>query len=293
MRPPVLADADEVLRVLHARETADVGAPEVTAGDVLDQWQASTFDLARDAVLAVDPSGAVTGYAMLWALAALVVVDPRREGEGVGSALLAWAEQLARESGRPVHRQLVAGRNAAGHDLLERAGYRQVRSYWRLARALDPAPQVPTPPSGVSIAPIELDADAHALSAAAEAAFAGSADYERESFRALLEQLLGAHDFDPALGRVARRNATIIGFALCRRWTEHDAGHIGLLGVDGSERGRGLGTTLLLSAFAAFAAAGLREAYLEVASDNADALRLYEGVGMTERHRLDAFEKPI
>jgi ribosomal protein S18 acetylase RimI-like enzyme len=188
---------------------------------------------------------------------------------------------------------MLAGGNAAGHDLLGRAGYRHVRSYWRLGRALDPAPEVPTPPSGVLIAPIELDADARALCAAAEAAFAGSADYERESFGPLLAQLLGAHDFDARLGRVARRKATIVGFVLCRRWRERDTGHISLLGVDPSERGRGLGATLLLSAFAGFSAAGLCEACLEVASDNAGGRRLYEAVGMTERHRMDALEKPI
>lgn len=248
--------------MVRARETVDLGEPNITRGDVLDQWQASTFDLRSDAVLALDAAGSVIGYAMLWTPGALAVVDPAREGEGVGSALLAWVEQRTRESCRHVHRQLVAGRNAAGHELLEGAGYRQVRSYWRLVRGLAPVPDVPAPPSGVSITPIDLKADAPALSAAAEAAFASSADYEAESFGALLAEHLAAHDFDPSLGRVARREATVVGFALCNRWAEHDAGYVGLLGVDPSERGRGLGATLLLSAFAGFAAAELREAYL-------------------------------
>jgi len=293
LRPLTLADADDVLRVVQARQTADLGAPDVTAGDVFDLWQASSFDLAADAVLAVDPVGAVIGYAMLWTPGALAVVDPAREGEGVGSALLAWAEQRARVSGRSVHRQLIASRNGAGHELLERAGYRQVRSYWRLVRALDLALEAPAPPAGVSIAPIQPAVDLRALSAAAETAFAGSADYEPETFGALLEEHLTAHDFDPSLSRVAWRMTNVVGFALCSRWTEQAAGYVGLLGVDPSERGQGLGSTLLVSVFAAFAAAGLREAYLEVASDNPRALGLYEGVGMTERHRMNALEKSI
>ena len=58
------------------------------------------------------------------------------------------------------------------------------------------------------------------------------------------------------------------------------------------ERGHGLGTVLLLSVFAAFADAGLREASLEVASDNPRALRIYERAGMKPGDRLEVFEKP-
>jgi ribosomal protein S18 acetylase RimI-like enzyme len=63
--------------------------------------------------------------------------------------------------------------------------------------------------------------------------------------------------------------------------------------VDPSERGVGLGTCLLLTAFEGFARAGLREAWLDVASDNPRGLRLYERVGMSERLRVDVYEKPV
>jgi ribosomal protein S18 acetylase RimI-like enzyme len=49
---------------------------------------------------------------------------------------------------------------------------------------------------------------------------------------------------------------------------------------------------LLASAFAAFAAAGLPEARLDVSSENGPALRLYERAGMRECNRMDVFEKP-
>lgn len=47
------------------------------------------------------------------------------------------------------------------------------------------------------------------------------------------------------------------------------------------------------TAFERFAAAGLREAHVGVASDNPNALRLYERCGMTERFRIDAYERPM
>ncbi len=294
LRPPTLADADAVLRVIHARDTVDFGAPDYTLEDLLDQWRATEFDLDSDAVVALDSAGAIVGYATLWSPGALAAVHPAREGEGLGSLLLAWTEEWAQRAGHAVHRQWVAGRNAGGHELLARAGYRHVRSYWRLARPLElPGPPEPEPPPGVTIAPVDPGRDSRVLYAAHAAAFATNADYHAESFEAFNDEHLSAHDFDPSLSRVARRGETVIGFALCRRWTQENAGFVDLLGVDPSERGHGLGSTLLLGAFARFVAAGLQEAQLGVASDNSNALALYERVGMAPRYRADVFEKPV
>jgi ribosomal protein S18 acetylase RimI-like enzyme len=91
---------------------------------------------------------------------------------------------------------------------------------------------------------------------------------------------------------VARRGDAIAGFTLCRRQPE-GSGYVDLLAVDPSERGRGLGTSLLLTAFADLARAGLRDAWLDVASDNPRGLRLYDRAGMSERLRVDVYEKPV
>lgn len=293
LRPPTPDDAVAVLRVLHARDMADFGAPDFSLEDLRDQWHADTFDLASDAVLAVDAQDTVVAYATLWAPGVLAVVDPAHEGEGVGTALLAWAEQRARSAGETVHRQWTAGPNTRAHDLLERAGYRQVRSYWRMARALEPGLLAPHEPPGVKIAPIALEVDARALHGAYEAAFAANADHSPEDFAVFHAHHLAAHDFDAGLSGVARREGRIVGFVLCRRWDDEGVGFVDLLGVEVSERGRGMGSTLLRRAFAAFAEAGLHEAQLGVASDNPGALALYERLGMAVRHRADVFEKAI
>jgi mycothiol synthase len=293
LRPPALADADAVLRVLQARDVADLGEPDFTLEDLLDQWRASEFDPSADAAVAVDPDGSVLGYATLSIHGALAAVDPAREGEGVGSALLQWAEQRAVDTDRSVHRQWVAGQNESGHELLSRAGYRYVRSYWRMGRKLEVSLRAPEPPAGVRIEPVDGALDARALYDANEAAFATTADYEPESFIAFREEHLSAHDFDPALSRVAWREGSLVGFLLARRWEQEGVGFVDLLGVHPAERRRGLGVTLLLWAFAAFAAAGLNEAQLGVASDNPRALALYERVGMTQRHRGDVLEKAL
>jgi ribosomal protein S18 acetylase RimI-like enzyme len=124
------------------------------------------------------------------------------------------------------------------------------------------------------------------------AAFAETPDYEPASFSAFYDEHLTTPELDPAISLVARRGDTIAGFALCRRLPA-GIGYIDLLAVQKSERGHGLGTTLLLGTFAGFARAGVGEARLEVASDNPGAFRIYERAGMTPIGRLEVFEKPV
>ena len=91
---------------------------------------------------------------------------------------------------------------------------------------------------------------------------------------------------------MARRGDAVAG-SRCAGGRATGIGYVDLLAVQKSERGRGLGTALLLTAFAAFAQAGLREARLEVASDNPGAFRIYERAGMTPGDRVEVFEKPV
>src|SRR5439155_26960116 len=119
--------------VMSARDVADFGAPDYTLEDLREEWSAAELDLAADAVVAEDGDGAIAGYAMVRGPGTLAVVHPRREGGGIGTRLLAWAEARARALGRASHMQWVAERNASGAALLEREGYTRLRSYWRLA----------------------------------------------------------------------------------------------------------------------------------------------------------------
>src|SRR4051812_42279778 len=100
LRPPTRDDAEAILAVIVARDVADIGRPDYTLDDVLDEWDADGFDLATDAAVTED----LTGYAMLRPDQAMVSVHPDAEGRGIGAALLAFVERRAEERGDTVHR---------------------------------------------------------------------------------------------------------------------------------------------------------------------------------------------
>jgi mycothiol synthase len=291
-RAPALEDAPAVLAVLVPRDVADLGAPDYTLEDLLDAWSAIDFDLAVDALVAVSDDARIVGYAAITGHSTYAVVDRAYEGRGIGTRLLDWAERRDRELGRKRHRQGLPASNERGRALLVAAGYHTSRSYWRLTRQLDDLGNTADLPDEVSLRALDGHSDAKAVYALNETAFVGNADYRPQTFVSFRDEHLRAHDLDPTLSCVAEHDGDLVGFLLARRWAEESVGFVDLLGVRPDHRRRGLATTMLKTAFSRFAAAGLNEAQLGVASDNPRALTLYERCGMTARFRIDAYERP-
>lgn len=286
LRAPTEADAEACAHLVIQGDIADLGEADYTLADLRDEWAASDFDLANDAVMLEDDRGRLVGYAAFRLSKVVAIVDPDRQGEGFGTALLDWCEAHSRAAGHAKYEQAVGEGNVRGRELLLARGYARVRSYWRMDRALGDEPE----PAGVPLRALDLGTDR--LFALSEAAFSRNADYEPETPTTFAEHHLGAHDLDPGLSRVAEPDGEIAGFALVRRWPEGIA-YIDLLAVDPAAWGRGIGTALLHAVFAAAAADGLQRAQLGVASDNPAATHLYERAGMRARFRVDAYERPV
>lgn len=292
LRAPVPDDIDGVLAVITARDVADLGAPDFTREDLVQEWDLSDFSPARDAAVVEDGEGRIVGYVAVRRAGALVAVAPEDEGRGIGTVLLRFTEQRQRELGVPRHRQWVAAVNEPGQALLRAAGYEPVRSYWRLERPLaklDPAPEVP---AGLALWHPDTERDAADLHSIDDAAFAPNPDYQPQTLAAFREEHLDAHDLDPELSWIAGRESDrrVVGFLLARR-RDDSVGYVDILAVAPDHQRGGLGTLMLQRAMAGFAAAGLASAQLAVASDNPRALRLYERAGMTTRFRIDTFER--
>jgi ribosomal protein S18 acetylase RimI-like enzyme len=278
LRAATPEDAQAAADLYIAGDLEDVGEVDYSLGDLLDEWR--DLDLAEDTLIVEDDERRIVGCAHFRDHDVLGQVDPRRKGEGFGTAILGWAERRAKQRGATTARQGVGDRGAAGRALLEARGYERVRSYWRMVRAT--APGEPADEAGLRAV---VPDDADALYAIHEAAFSRNADYEPRARESWIAGAFNGHDVVHELSRTAPGR----GFALVRTW-EDDTLYVPLLAVHPDHQGEGLGARLLQ---AVFAAANGRTVTLNVASDNPNAVKLYERVGMRQAWRVDDYQKAL
>lgn len=134
----------------------------------------------------------------------------------------------------------------------------QVRSYWRLARALDAPLAPPAPPPGVELLTLDVARDGAELHALDALCFGSNPAYQPETFAAFSEEHLHAYDLASGLSYVAVQGQRIVGFLIAKRWEDECVGYIDLLAVHPEARRQGLGASLLRAAFSAFATEALR-----------------------------------
>jgi mycothiol synthase len=287
-RAPRLTDARAVLAMLVARDLADYGIPDITLADLEEEWRADSFDLSADAILAQTPDRAIAGYAVIHRSGAMGFVSVDHEGLGIGSRLVHWARERERELRRPHHRQAIAAGNARARDLLLASGYQYERSFARMVRRLDGHERESVLP-GLTVREFAPDRDGAVVHALDELSFAANVDFQPEILEEFADEHLRPRDFAPELSFVVHDADTMVGFLLARRWNEEAVGFIDLLGVHPRWRRRGIGSALLRTAFARFAADGLREAQLGAASDNPRARQIYDRAGLRPRFVIDAY----
>jgi ribosomal protein S18 acetylase RimI-like enzyme len=184
------------------------------------------------------------------------------------------------------------GENDAAHRLLDGAGYRPVRHYFRMTIELDECPAEPVWPDGITCETFDI-AYALAFHQAIAEAFEEEWNFRPMPFEEWKRHRLGAPDFDPTLWFVARDDTEIAGVIRCepQRW---GGGWVGMLGVRRPWRRRGVGLALLQRAFCEFYDRGERRVGLGVDAQNATgATRLYERVGMRVRAEDIIFEKAM
>jgi len=142
-RPATWDDLDAVVDVFKACDLVDVGFVDPARDHIEDDWRSTTYDLGRDSRV-VTMADAVVGYASVGGLdpsSSLVMfgrVHPDHRGRGIGGAIVSWGEAHALELSRsvPVVRSPVPATDAAARELLERAGYAPVRTFWHMTRDL-------------------------------------------------------------------------------------------------------------------------------------------------------------
>ena len=204
-----------------------------------------------------------------------VVVDPDHRRQGHGGTLLTRL-LAAGESEFWAHGDLPAAQALAAAKHLEPR-----RTLLVLRLEMDAAPEPERVPDGVTIRTFEPD-DIDAIVQVNGRAFASHPE-QGAMDRADFEQRASSDWFDPAGLFVAERKGNIVGF----HWTkvEDGLGEVYVVGVDPTEQGSGLGTSLTARGLRHMHESGLRTVDLYVEGDNDPALAVYRRLGFTEHAR--------
>ena len=226
-------------------------------------------------------------------------VRPDERRQGLGTALLEWAEAHAREivaagtGGRRDWPHVIGGWGdtavAGPAELAARHGYRAHRHGYEMLRSLaDPIGEYPLP-AGLEVRPVDptqyrriWDADVEAFLDHPEPALRTDADFERWFSTPYLDTTLYqvAWAGDEVAGSVltsinAEENRRL---GVRRGWLDH-------VSIRRPYRGRGLAASLIASTLRILRDRGIEEAALGVDAQNpTGALRLYEKLGF-RRHR--------
>ncbi len=303
LRAPAMTDAPGVANLITARDIADYGSSDANVDDIQNYWEAPRFDLAEDARIVVAPDGLIVGYEEIYPRSDNQLefdgyVHPRESGRGLGTLLLRWGEERARQrmADRPAAGRVILRGNTAANDqnasaMFRAEGFDLVRQFWRMEIEMTQPPDRPVWPAGITLRAMQIDRDARTVHAVIEEAFADHWGYTARTYEDWEQAVLKSERFAPELTFMAYAGSEVAGVVLNR---QRDIAWVGALAVRRPWRKQGLGLALLLHSFNEFYQRGDRVVGLGVdAASLTGATRLYEKAGMHVAQRYDTYEKVL
>ncbi len=309
-------DLEAVIETINAATRDLIGVDKYNLEDYKVEWEFPNFNLETDTRLVLAPDGRVAGIYEFWDLVEPHVrfvvwgrVHPAYEGRGVGSHLLAWADQRAQRSleksppgARVVLQGFVPSIIAGADALFVDHGYQLIRHSLRMVIELEAPPEAPRLPAGISIRTMRVgEEEADVLRAVREAFKDHWGHVEspfEEDYQRWLHRIQNDERFDASLWFLAMAGEEIAGTSLCRSrsFDDPDMGWVSTLGVRRPWRRQGLGLALLRHSFGEFYRRGITRVGLGVDAQNlTGALRLYTRAGMRSdpRHQHSIYEKEL
>ncbi|WP_251050107.1 MULTISPECIES: N-acetyltransferase [unclassified Streptomyces] len=302
VRPAGPGDAAGICALLNAVDVIEIGRPETDLGTVETDLNNPGVDLATDSWLAFQ-GGRLVAYALVWADSGPGRVDgdhyvlPGHSEAAV--RLLELMEIRAREmnagAGAGVLRLHLNVEPTLDLLLLTGRGYRTVRRYQVMTRALSRAGDLPpAPPAGLTLRHCGADeADRRRAHALVEETFAAHFGHVERAYGPWLDHIDG-RGLDWSLVWIAGLPGQGDVGVLLSRDDRTSMGWLSHIGVREDLRGRGIGGFLLRHGFAAYAERGRDTVGLGVDTHNeTGALGLYEAHGMRLHYAVDTWELPL
>jgi mycothiol synthase len=287
LRPLTADDAQAIADVIGDYDAFHAGIDDRPSVDDVRHWA----ERVEESIGIDDEGGALIGSGFLRRRGSFFIADfyvhPDARGRGAASMLLDWGERATAAAGLTSIRPALSARDADGKELLERRGYRYIRSFYRMAVDLAEQPPAPTWPNGFTVA-LEPEEEC-VLFETLEEAFEDHWGYEPRTFEEWIAQN------GPLSERLCYLVRTEDGAAAAAQVCDEDrfgSAWVSILGVRAPWRKRGLGEALLRQAFHDLYARGRRRVSLGVDAENTTgATRLYQRVGMYVALQEDAYEK--
>ena len=317
VRPFDLAgDAADLARFMGSVNIADGHNEVLTPEEVLIEWRRTPgFEPGRDALILEDAAGFVAhvnvdaqvrdGKVVHW-IKGWVRQDRRRQG--IGRALLAWAERhsaLRVRSGNTPQPELphVLGfgaleKNPAAMGFAASTGYAPIRYGFQMRRSLaEPIPDVAMP-HGFEIRPVREE-DHRKIWEADVEAFLDHFEPRVQTD----DDFVATFAFpglDTSLWRVAWDGNEVIGVVMNAIFPEENEaigvklGWLEHVSVRAPWRGRGVAKALIVSSMQAHRERGMEFAALGVDAENpTGALALYEGLGFRPHQKWISHRKSL
>jgi len=277
-------------------------------------WETPGLDLANNMRSVATPEGKIVGYLEVGDLGAVPVrpsvwgyVHPDYRNQGIGSSLLQWGEERARQviPRVPEHARVAMvmahpSGDTAAKKIFAANGLVLTRYQLDMRISMKQAPAVPDFPAGITVNTLANLSDIKAVYTALHEIFQDHRGHISGNFESGFASFQNEIENDPihddSLYLLALDGNAIAALSLCRlqSWDDAAEGCVTYFGVRRPYRKRGLGLALLRYSFAELWKRGQKSVILGVDGSNlSGATRLYERAGMSVCFRLDVYEKEL
>ena len=315
-RGATLKDVPIAVELFNEYHQHYFGYHNFTKNIIETDWQTPKFNPETDIHLVFSDQGQLVGYIEVWTDIdppahpfLWMQVHPEFDNLGIGSHLLQWGEDRARQvldrcpqDIRVAYRISTESTMENQKILYNKFDLSLRRHSFRMLIEFGKAPPEPVWPHGIDVRFSDgSDFDIENLCRVDHEAFKDHFGYIEQPFS---DDLAWFSNWvkndeslaDPSLWFLALMGEKPVGMALCSKWSfeKREYGHVNVLGVLKPYRNKGIGLALLHHTFSEYFKRGKKGVTLGVDAQNlTGALNLYKKAGMHVHRQYEMYEKEL